>query len=50
VSGQIRHPDGTAREIDKAYLRHTPEVALRTLSVALPLLAAGLVLFRLRWP
>jgi hypothetical protein len=50
VSGEISYSDGSTREIDAAFLRHAPEVALRTMSVALPLLAAGLVLSRLNWP
>jgi hypothetical protein len=50
VSGEIRYADGTAREIHETDLRHAPEIALRTMSVALPLLALGLVLFRLNWP
>ena len=50
VSGEVRYADGSTRPIDDAYLKHAPERALRTLSLALPLLAMGLVLFRLRWP
>ena len=50
VSGQITYPDGTTRAIDAAYLRHTPERALRTLSLALPVIALGVVLLRLDWP
>jgi hypothetical protein len=49
ISGEIRYADGSVRPIDEAYLRHTPERALRTLSLALPALALGLVLFRLGW-
>jgi len=50
VSGEVRYGDGSTRPIDDAYLRHAPERALRTLSFAVPLLALGLVLFRLDWP
>ena len=50
VSGEVRYADGVTRPIDDAYIRHAPERALRTLSLALPILALGLVLFRLRWP
>ena len=49
VSGEIRYADGSAPEIRESDLRHAPELALRTLSVALPLLALALVLFRLDW-
>jgi hypothetical protein len=47
VSGEVRYADGTSRQIDEAYLRHTPERALRTLSLALPALAGGLVALRM---
>jgi ABC-type branched-subunit amino acid transport system permease subunit len=50
VQGEITFADGTTRTIDADYLRHTPERALRTLSLALPVLALGLVLLRLDWP
>jgi hypothetical protein len=50
VSGEIRYADGTSQPVDEATLRHTPERALRTLALALSLLALGLVLFRLDWP
>ena len=50
VTGEVRYSDGTVRPIDESYLRHAPERALRTLSLALPTLALGVVLFRLRWP
>ena len=50
VSGEVAFADGSTRPIDDAFLRHAPERALRTLSLALPILALGLVLFRLGWP
>ena len=50
VEGTIRFADGTSRPIDEGALRHAPERALRTLALALPGLALGLVLFRLDWP
>ena len=50
VSGQIAFADGSTRPVDEAYLRHAPERALRALSLVVPMLALGLVLFRLRWP
>ena len=50
VTGEIAFGDGSSRAIDEAYLRHAPERALRALSLVVPLLALGLVLFRLRWP
>jgi len=50
VIGEIAFGDGSSRAIDEAYLRHAPERALRALSLVVPLLALGLVLFRLRWP
>jgi hypothetical protein len=50
VTGEIRYEDGTATPVDERTLREPPERALRTLSLALPVLALGLVLFRLDWP
>ena len=50
ITGEIRYADGSARAIDEPFLRHTPERALRTMSLALPALGVGLVLFRLGWP
>ena len=50
VTGSITLADGTTRPIDEATLRRPPERALRTISLALPLLALGLVLLRLDWP
>jgi hypothetical protein len=49
VHGQVVLTDGRAIQLTEAMLRATPEAALRTLSVALSLLAAGLVAARL-WP
>lgn len=47
VSGRIEHDDGTVQPIDAALLRAAPEAALRSLSVAAPLIAAALVAVRL---
>jgi hypothetical protein len=47
VSGELELADGSVRPVDEAFLRHAPERALRTLSLAVPLLAASLVAFRL---
>jgi hypothetical protein len=46
VVGEIRLLDGTTERLDARFLRRTPETALRWMSVALPLLAAGLVAVR----
>ena len=48
VSGTIKRTDGTTESIDAALLRSAPESALRWMSLALPLLAAGAVVARLR--
>ncbi|MBA3690551.1 MAG: hypothetical protein H0W82_03950 [Actinobacteria bacterium] len=40
--------DGTAETLDAASLRRAPEAALRWLSVAVPLLAGGMLIARLR--
>jgi hypothetical protein len=48
VVGQITLHDGTAEALDAASLRSAPETALRWLSVAVPLLAAGVLIARLR--
>ena len=47
VSGEVRYADGYTRRIDEAWLRAAPEKALRGLAIALAILAAGLVIFRL---
>jgi hypothetical protein len=47
VTGDVVLDDGTREPIDAAALRATPEAALRALSIAIPVLAAGLVLSRL---
>lgn len=44
VDGEMRYTDGTRRDIDARTLTAAPEGALRALSLALPLLALGLVL------
>jgi len=49
VDGALDYADGTTRPIDAEYLRSGHEVALKAMSVGLPLLAAGLVALRL-WP
>lgn len=46
VQGSIEYTDGTTSPIDAAYLRAAAEAALKAMSVALPLLAAGLVALR----
>lgn len=47
VTGRIQWSDGTVERIDADWLRGPPEAALRALSLALPLLAATLVVLRL---
>ncbi len=47
VSGQLTLADGTTEAIDAASLRAAPEGALRLLSLAMPLLAAGLIAARM---
>jgi hypothetical protein len=47
VEGRMVLRDGTETAVDEATLRRAPESALRTLSVALPLFAAGLAVARL---
>lgn len=47
VRGTLEYSDGTNTTIDDAYLRAAPESALKAMSVALPLLAVGLVAVRL---
>jgi hypothetical protein len=47
VSGEQRLKDGTTRPLDAAALAAPLDGALRTLSVAIPLLAAGLLALRL---
>ncbi|MEX0756039.1 MAG: hypothetical protein WD556_13145 [Actinomycetota bacterium] len=46
VRGELTFRDGTREPIDAAALRATPERALRWMSVAMPVLAASLVLSR----
>jgi predicted NAD/FAD-binding protein len=46
VSGELTMLDGTTRPLDAAVLREPAEGALRLLSVAVPLLAAGLLVAR----
>ena len=48
VEGSLRLRDGSTEPIDSDMLRATPEDGLRWLSLAVPLLAAGLVVNR--WP
>jgi hypothetical protein len=47
LEGRMILRDGTEVPVDEAMLRATPEAALRILSVAMPLLAGGLVAARL---
>lgn len=47
AAGRVVLDDGTEVTLDAAALRAVPETALRVLSLALPLLAAGLVIARL---
>jgi hypothetical protein len=46
LEGRMVLRDGTELPVDQAMLRATPESALRILSLAMPLLAGGLVAFR----
>jgi len=46
VVGLIARTDGTAETIDRASLTHAPEAALRALSIAVPVLAAGMLAMR----
>lgn len=48
VAGTITFDDGATQPLDAASLRSAPELALRLLCVAIPLLAAALVVLRLR--
>jgi hypothetical protein len=47
VEGTITMRDGTTESLDAGAVRAAPEAALKLLSIAMPLLAAGLVLARL---
>lgn len=47
VEGRMVFADGTETNVDEGTLRAAPESALRSLSIALPLLAAGAVTARL---
>jgi len=47
VSGSISMADGSTEPIDADTLRHPPETTLRLLSVAVPLLAAGMIAAKL---
>ncbi len=48
VHGEVLLADGTSEPLDAATLKAAPERALRLLSLAMPMLALGLVLARLR--
>jgi hypothetical protein len=48
VEGSLRLKDGSTERIDSATLRAPPEAALRWLTLAIPLLAVGLIVNR--WP
>jgi hypothetical protein len=43
IDGNVRYDDGTEQGLDNAWLRATPEQALRLLSLAVPLFAAAMV-------
>jgi hypothetical protein len=43
IEGRAAYDDGTQERLDNAWLRKTPERALRALSIAVPLLAASMV-------
>ena len=47
VEGSVTMTDGTVETIDASTLRSTPERALRWMSIAMPLLALGMLLARL---
>lgn len=47
VAGEMVLDDGSTEPVDASTLRSAPEAALRSMSVAMPLLALGLVLSRL---
>jgi len=47
VSGRLVLADGSTERIDAASLRRAPEAALRAMSIAMPLLATGLVVPKL---
>jgi hypothetical protein len=47
VSGELELDDGRKESLDAAALRSAPERALRALSIAIPMLAVGLVVARL---
>ena len=47
VEGTITLRDGTSQPLDAELVRAAPEAALKLLSIAMPLLAAGLVLARI---
>ena len=47
VEGTVTMTDGTVETIDASTLRSTPERALRWMSIAMPLLALGMLLARL---
>lgn len=47
VDGSISRTDGTVEPIDRSTLRAAPEAALRLLSIAMPLLAAAMIVPKL---
>jgi hypothetical protein len=47
ITGTLEYQGGTTAPIDAGYLRAAPERALKAMSVALPLLALGLIALRL---
>jgi hypothetical protein len=42
IEGRVTYEDGVEEQVDAAYLRATPELALQLLSVAVPLLAVAM--------
>ena len=47
ITGTLEYQDGTTAPVDAGYLRAAPERALKAMSMALPLLALGLITLRL---
>ena len=44
IEGEVHYDDGSSERLDSAWLRRTPEVALRQLSLAVPLVATAMIL------
>jgi len=43
IEGRVVYDDGSEEPLDNAWLRVTPERALRSLSIAVPLVAAAML-------